>query len=235
MAITITEAVVTTSTLNVTSYTSGAFTPAANDQLIVFVTAASTIVTGTMTDSQALGFTKIASTTLDGATHIISCFIANNLAAASSMTVTFDCTGDAAQGCMIAVYRVAGAATPGGTYVQVKAAFNDTVGVPTVVMDSSFSTGNTGLGAVAQSANPAGFTPRTSPVWTEIEDNGFATPDHGMEVMYIITGETSNTIAWGNSSGGGWGAIVVEFAPATGGGGGGSTVSSVHKMLLGDK
>lgn len=50
-AATVTHAVTTASTLNVTSYASGAFTPVAGDQLVVFVVASGTVAAGTMTDS----------------------------------------------------------------------------------------------------------------------------------------------------------------------------------------
>jgi hypothetical protein len=49
-------------TAQATGYASNAFTPAAGDLLVVFVAASGTDDRGTMTDSQGLGFTKIAST-----------------------------------------------------------------------------------------------------------------------------------------------------------------------------
>src|SRR5690349_3395414 len=109
MAITVTSGVSTTSSSNTTSYASASFTPAANELLVVFIVAgASSNAVGTLTDSQSLGFTSIGRIVFNSV-DVVQCFIANTLAANSAMTVTFDCTGDAANGCAIYVARIAGA------------------------------------------------------------------------------------------------------------------------------
>src|SRR5262245_15344789 len=209
MAITVTSGVSTTSTSNTTSYPSASFTPAANDLLVAFVVSSGTVAAGTMTDSQSLGFTKVASVAYNAAADSVYCFIANKLAAASSMTVTFDCTGDAATGASIYVARLTG--TEGSYYAQANTGSGAASTTPAVTMARAFNTNNGGLGCVGNGANPAALTPPTS--WTETNgvDTGYATPATGQECPNRVSGETGSTITWGGTSGTAWGAIVVEI------------------------
>lgn len=212
MAIVVTLGVSTTSTVNTTTYASAAFTPAAGDGLIAFVYAGATVDPGSMTDTQSLGWERIAS--VNNAGDTLYCFRALNPAAASSMTVTFNCTGDGADGCCIYVARITG--HDGGVpYVrQVATATGALSTTPAVPMSLAFNTNNGGLGAVGNSANPAAITPPTS--WTETNgaDTGYSTPTTGMEACNRVSGETGSTITWGAASASAWGAIAVELYAA---------------------
>lgn len=215
MAIGVTSGVSTTSTSNTTSYASASFTPAANDLLIVFIVAgASSGAVGTLTDSQGIGFTSIARQIFN-TSDVVQCFIANKLATNSAMTVTFDCTGDAANGCAIYVARITGA--EGVYYRQVNTASGAAATTPAVAMNTAFLTGNGGLACCGNGANPAALTPPGS--WTETNgvDTGYNTPATGQECPNRTSGETGSTITWGASSGTAWGAIVLElFVAGTG-------------------
>src|SRR3990172_9965714 len=107
------------STANATPYASGAFSPTAGQVLVALVIASGMqALDATMSDSQALGWTLVASVAFNGDTDRGYVFIAEAAAAAASMTVTFDCTSDAATGAVIFVAgihtggRVGAAALP---------------------------------------------------------------------------------------------------------------------------
>lgn len=204
----VTLGVQTPSTSNVTSYASGSFTPAASDLLIAVVTATDTVATGTMTDSQSLGFTKIAGQTYNSAADSIYVFRANALAAASSMTVTFDCTGDAATGATVCVFRIANA---DGVYVRAVGTGSGAASTtPTVALPQAVDSRNAVIGACGNGANPAALTPPAS--WSELGDTGYGTPPSGQEAASRNSGETLASIAWGGTSGTAWGAAVVEIS-----------------------
>jgi hypothetical protein len=205
---TVTLGIQTTSTSNTNSYASGAFTPAANDFLVVIVHATGTVQNpATLTDSQSLGFTLISRATYNSAADSVYVFTANKRAAASSMTVTFDCTGDNATGAIIAVFRVAGS---DGCYIR-QVGTNSGAGAttPSVALGTAVSTGNSVVGAVGNGANPATLTQPGS--WSELGDVGYNTPPSGQEAASRNSGETGSTITWGSSSGTAWGAAVVEI------------------------
>lgn len=196
----VTAGVSTTSTSNVTSYASGSFTPAANDLLVAFVFATATVAAGSMTDSQSLGFTKVGTGTGGSSLDTLYCFVANKLAANSAMTVTFDCTGDAATGTVIFVARISGMnRTQGAAVRQFAHQDNQGSSIPNPAFNASVLTGNPTLGLVSSSnANPPTITPPTS--WTEQVDTGFASPTAGAEWVSRDSGFTGTQITWGGAT-----------------------------------
>lgn len=207
----VTHAIATPSTTNASSYASGAFTPAAGDLLVAFVVASGTIAAGSMTDSQGLGWTKIAQSFKGGGVDSLYLFISNALAAASSMMVTFDCTGDAATGAVVSVARVSGVTRTGvSAALQSQESNNVAAGnTPAPTFDVSVLTGNPTLGVVGNGANPAGLTPPTN--WTEQNDTGYNNPTTGSEYVSRDSGFTGTTMTWGSSSATAHGAIIVEI------------------------
>lgn len=208
---TVTHGITTSNTANTTSYTSGSFTPALNDLLLVFVEAGGTVAIGSMTDSQGLGFTKVTSAIYDTNTQTVYCFVANNLAAASAMTVTFDCTGDPSTGVVICVARIAGMTRTNLSAIRQSAVENNLAAatVPAPVFAASALTGNPTLGAVGNNSNPAAITEPTS--WTEQADAGVVTPDRGLEYVSRNSGFTGTTITWGSAGATVKGDIIVEL------------------------
>lgn len=208
---TCTHAIETDTTLTQTSYVSGAFTPAAADLLLVFVTSNATVAVGTMTDSQGIGFTKVTSAVYEASINTIYLFVANGPAAASSMTVTFDCTGDAAGGNIIQVVRVSGMLKFGlDAILQTAKQENQAAaGTPAPAFAASAKTGNPTLGVVGLSDNPAAMTPPTS--WTEQSDAGYNTPVTGAEYVTRNSGFTGTTITWGSATSAVFGDIIVEL------------------------
>jgi len=209
------HAISTASTSNATSYASGAFTPAANDLLVAFVTASGTIATGTMTDSQNLGFVKVTSALKNSSADTIYLFVAKNLANAKSMTVTFDCTGDAATGAIIQVVRISGMNRTGlNAILQFAMQENQAAaGTPAPAFGAAAQTGNPTLGVVGNSTNPATMTAPTG--WTENDDAGYITPTTGAEYVVRDSGFTGTTVTWGSTSASAFGAVIVELDTTT--------------------
>lgn len=203
-----THAVATASTSNVTSYASGSFTPAAGDLLVAFVFATGTAATGTMTDSQSLGFTKYNSWPVSSSTIYV--FVANALAAASSMTVTFDCTGDAATGAIIFVTRVSGMSKLATAAVVQAGTNSGTSGVtPSATFSAAADTTNPTIAYITNLSNPAGMTAPTN--WAEQADTGYATPTTGAEYGTRDSGFTGTVITWGGNSATAWGTVTIEL------------------------
>ncbi|MGH6691766.1 MAG: hypothetical protein ACREF4_13930 [Gammaproteobacteria bacterium] len=201
----------TASTTNATSYASGSFTPAAGDLLVAFVIAGATAAAGTMTDSQALGFTKVDHAVFRTSLDRIYCFVSDAAAAASAMTVTFDCTGDAANGAVVMVASITGMSLFGASAVRQSAKQENGAagGTPAPAFAAAALTGNPTLGANGNAANPAARTPPTN--WTEQADTGYSTPTTGAEYVTRDSGFTGTTITWGNTSATAFGAFIVEL------------------------
>jgi hypothetical protein len=161
-----------------------------------------------MTDSQGLGFTKIAGKGYSSNANTVYVFVSNSFASASSMTVTFGCPGDTATGANIAIARVSGMLRTGSSAVKQFDASHAPAGTPSTDFAASALNTNPTLGVVGNSSNPAGIAKPTS--WTEQVDLGYSTPSTGLEYASRNSGFTGTTITWGSSATE-WGAISVEL------------------------
>ena len=210
-AATSTAVTATTSTSNTNSYTSSAFTPAANDQLQVFVViSGNAAASPTLTDSQSLGFTLVTFARKASSADSIYLFTSNALAANSSMTVTFATNNGNATGCIIAPYRISGMSRVGMAAIrQTQTQSNQSAGTPAPAFSVAALTGNVTLGVIGNATNPATMTAPTN--WTEGQDVGYNTPTTGAETVARDSGFTSTTITWGSSSGSAFGSIIVEL------------------------
>lgn len=197
---------------NVTSYASNSFTPADGDVLLACVVATGTIATGTMTDSLALGFTKVTSSTFTTSTHTCYAFVSNSFATASAMTVTFDCTGDAATGAIIMVARVAGLSKVGLAAVRQSGKQDNgaAAATPTVPLGGAALTTNPMIGFLGKASTTAQTPPSG---WTAIgtPEPAFTTPSMQAGLSKRDSGETGSTITWGATVSTQFGAFVVEM------------------------
>lgn len=205
------------STSNATSYTTGAFTPAANDLLVAVVTASGTVDAGSMSSTGNTGtWTKIRSDLYStGSTMYL--FVKNALASAVSTTVTFSAPGDAATGAVIHVFRISGMTKTGSTAVRQTAAIVNHAAANPLVTPT--------LAAAALTSNPLiesisgnetyGTTPPTG--WTQRANNSYASPtttqlynsrDSG------FTGTNSGLSDFGTTV---YGMYLVEFDSSSGG------------------
>lgn len=200
-----------TSTTGGTSGTTASFTPAADDLLVVFVVATACTAAGRMTDTQNLGWKLVTKRVKATSLDTLYMFVANNPAAASAMTITFDNSEDSADGHAIEIVRVAGMSRYGFDAIKQWSGEDNqaAAAAPNPVLGVAATTTNPMLGAVANATNPAGLTAPAS--WTELSDVGYATPTTGLEVAGRTSGETGSTITWGSSSATDNCSIVVEL------------------------
>jgi len=211
MAVT-THGVSFTSTGQAATYTTGAFTPAANDLLVAFVVVTATTALGSMTDSLGGTWQNVQATTKNASADRLWCFVRTALAPASSMSVTMDVTGDNGTGCIIFVVRVSGMTRTGANAARQSAVQSNQAAAttPAPVFGAAALTGNPTLGFVGNATNPAGMTPPAS--WNElVADVGYATPTTGGEYVTRDSGFTGTTITWGSTSASAFGDISVEL------------------------
>lgn len=208
MALAITSPVATVAdTSNLTSYATASFTPTANSFLIVFIKATATLV-GSISGG-SLTWTTQRSGTGGGDAHFI--FTAPVGSSPSSMTIVYDCTADAATGCLLKTYQVTGhnTTTP---VIQSQLVSNATTGAdPVITPASAMGTNNAYMAVLWNGTNPFAATPPTN--WTETDDTGFGSPAAGLEAAYRINGETGTTITFTAVSST-WRSAFIEIAPA---------------------
>lgn len=215
-----THAIGTADTGN-TPNTSGAFTPALNDLLIVFVVlSASTGSTDPcLTCSTGMTFTNVTGSSsafalFASSVNGIACFVSNSLvSSATSQTVTID-PSDPANGSILFVCRVSGMTKTGLAAIR-QFAFqeNQAAGTPAPAFSVAALTSNPTLGCIGNTtATAATMTPPTS--WTEpasTGDLGYGSPTTGGEYCFRDSGFTGTTITWGSSSSTGFASLIVEL------------------------
>ena len=193
---------VATADTTISPNTSGAFTPAANDLLLVGVCATGTHdTTATLTSSAGTTFTTILTDTQLswGSNHTAYLFVANSLSSATSQTVTMTAPADDWSGTNIMVARVSGMTFTGSSAVrQTEERTHTATSTPYFDLDAAVLTGNPTLGFICNLSNPAGMTAPTS--WTELADIGYDSVTAGGEFVYRNSGFTGTTITWGNAS-----------------------------------
>jgi len=213
VAATATLGVTINSTSNGSSYTSGSFTPANGDLLVAYALGRATVTRpATMTDSLSGTWTQILA--IDGSvtTDTQYLFVRTASVSNSSMTVTFDCTGDAATGLELFVVRIAGMSRFGSSAVLQTA--NQTAqsagGTPAPSFGSSALNGNVTLAFITSQAGTIPWITEPSG-WTERADVGFTSPTTSAEYATRDSGFTGTTITWGSSSSQVFGDVIVEL------------------------
>lgn len=189
-----------------------AFTPAANDLLVVLGIVTGTAAAIVVTDDRGGTYTTILTGTPEG-THKSFIAVRNSLAAALSTTITVACTGDAGTGCGARAFRVAGMTRVGsGAVLQsAKQDSQSATGTPAPTFGSAVNTNNPTIGGVFNATNPAGLTPPTG--WTEdpTPDLGFTSPTTGHEYVFRNSGFTGTTVTWGSASDTAFCDLIVEL------------------------
>lgn len=205
MAIAISEPVAElASTTDGTSYAMGAFTPAADAILVVFVmTKGSMTVPGTMSGG---GLTwTLKSNFLFDVTVNMRCFWAKTGASPASCTPTFDCTGDGASGCFMAAFELTGADIVTADPIKQLATGNNSNADPTVTFAAALGTNNGYMAANGGDSQTS--TPPAS--WTETVDAAIATPTCSFAAAYRAGGETGTTVTFTRAASI-WGMMAIE-------------------------
>lgn len=215
------------SNADASSYThSSSYTPAANSIQVIFVTAtACTLASPTISGGSGWSTapTLITSATFNSGVSTLYCFVGRAGASPGSFTCTFDCTGDAATGCMMAFVAFTGAASSSYT-VQTKVKNSTTGTNPSITFDANLNTNNGYAFACANPANPAGITETGS--WTESVDTGHTSPTTGLFVQHRAGGESGATVTTTRAGSINHGIIGIEIAVESSSSPGSSTGSS---------
>jgi trimeric autotransporter adhesin len=206
-----------------TPNTSGAFTPALNDLLVVFVIASGSVGIGdSLTSSAGITFARAANVLFNASANSVYAYIANSFVTAGqavSQTLTWNNT-DAATGTIIFCFSVSGMSLSGSAAVrqQINVANSGAGGLPP---GASFGvnalTTNPIIGCVGNGSSPAGLTPGTGRTEPAGGDIGYSTPTTGGAVQFQDSGNTSTGFPWGSNSATAFGAVVLELdasAPA---------------------
>jgi len=201
--------VATASTTNNANYTTGSFTPAADDLLVSFVVVTGNTNTGSLSDSLSGTWEHVGSYAKAASADRLHAFVRVTPATASAMTATWTRSG-ATSGGIVTVLRVSGMSRYGLDAVrQFQGQSNQSAATPAPAFDVAALTGNPCLGFVANATNPAGMTEPGS--WTERSDTGYNTPTTGSEVASRDSGFTGTTVTWGSSSASAFGSMIIEL------------------------
>lgn len=215
------------SNADASTYAWGAITPTADSTLVALVFAAGTVaVSPTITG----GLTWALKTSVNYNTNNTAyLFWANTGASPGSLTFTFDCTGDAATGCIGYMFQYTGSdVTTADPIRQFKTAAA-TGANPAATFDAAADTSNGVGGGFGCSRNPPTSTPPGS--WTEIGDVGHTSPTHGATAAYRAGGETGTTMTFTSASTN-WGEVIFEVYVAGAGPVAGSS-NARQSMLMG--
>jgi hypothetical protein len=200
-------------TTNTTSYTTASFGIVINELIIVFVGKTASIVDGTVTDSLGGTYVQAHIVNKSAGSDEAQAFVRTTLTASTtSMTVNYDCTGDAATGCIIMVVRVNGVTRTGASAIRQFGGQNAQAGgtTPAPSFPAACLTGNPTIGFVNNETNPAGMTAPAS--WTELTaDVGHSQPAAGGEYVIRNSGFTGTTITWGSTSASEYCDIILEI------------------------
>lgn len=220
MAAVTTAVSVASSTNNLASLTSAAFTPAAGD-LLVGIGIVTDGTVGNFTDSQNLGGRPWPGYVLadkNGDLDRTQICIADAFAAASSMTVTMG-SGGTCSGIAFCVLRVSGMSLHGTNAVReilqsphfnFGSELNQTgPATPAPSFIVAPLTTNPLIGMLANGINPTGATQPTG--WTKQYDIGYDTPATGLQIVSVNSGVTAQMIAWGSSVAGTFCDFVIEL------------------------
>lgn len=179
-------------------------TVAVGDLIIVVVSVSgiSSFTNVFVEDDAGGSYTLISGSSHVQGTSVCGLFVRNSLISTAEtifLTVDFTTNGVTHTGCAVAAFKVTGmpSSNVGSAAIrQVGTQGNTASGTPTVTMPSAFLTGNAGIAyfhtaTVSETLPPSG--------WTEQFDAGYISPNRRMEVATRNSGETSDTITWGES------------------------------------
>ncbi len=195
-----------------TTYTTGAFTPAANDLIVVFAGVnGSTATDWLVTDSVGGTFTKITRALYVAGADIVELWVATALAAASSRTITYAHASGTATGGFIQPLRVSGMTRVNSAAVRGFGNQNNqaAASTPAPGLGAAALTGNPVISCVANSTNPPSITVPSG--FTSRFNLGHTAPVRGQITASDDSGFTSATVTWGGTSATAFGSIAVEL------------------------
>jgi len=199
------------SSSNTTSYAGPVGTPAVGDLLLCVVAATGTTAAGTMSGG-SLTWTQLTRFSYNSGADTMYVFWAVATAAVS-ITPTFDCTGDAATGAIIACARFTGLEGQNQLYVRQTATATGSTANPSIAFPVACNTNNAVILIGANGTNSATqWSPGTS--YTEMDEATYTTPAASLAWHDRMSGETGNGKLMTNANTTPWGMIGIELYAA---------------------
>lgn len=203
-----------------TSFTTGAFNGIRNVLLGVFVVASDCVVprpvvSQSLAGLSAISFDYVTSVTFGPSIHTLYFFIANSfMPITTSRTVSVDTSPTTATGFVLNVISISGLSKAGQAAIRQVARNPDGVGgaATTATFPVPLLTTNVyvaGMGDLTNPNNTAG--PFQSGNTITLSNTGYATPTIGFSDYGKMNGDTSTTLTWNTPSATAWGTIAVEF------------------------
>lgn len=200
---------------DLSTYTSGSFTPTAGDLLVVaFLASGVTGASGSAAvtaSANGITFTRVRTATrasVDDA-HL---FIANQFVPASPVAMTLSLVpGAAATGCIGWAHGITGLTRTGTSAIRGSAGGpNAALVAPTSTLPAAPLSANLITTHMWNATNPAGMTAPTS--YTKpVADVGYATPARGGSYAFRASGQTTTAVTWGSTSATASVNIAAEF------------------------
>jgi hypothetical protein len=214
MAIGVAEAVAEiVNTSNVSTFDFGSFTPTADHILVCLALVRGSVGAGTIVNvsGTALQWTRKGSATFNAGADTAYCYWAKVPASPAASVYRVDCAGDAGTGCIAYLFSFSGADLVTIDPIKQFKTGSGTSTDPRVTLDAAMGTLNgycaAWMGALS-STNPANVSaPPTS--WTEVGDNGLATPTSNATGAFRAGGETGTGVTFTAASTT-WGMIACE-------------------------
>lgn len=186
-------------------------TPAVGDLILIFVEVSDDPTWSAPTDNNSSGTYTLINSTF-GANLVGAWYVRDSLISSGTSTIFSLSNPGTDTGGGLAVVKVTGMSKAGSSAVrQSKLANSGSTGTApaTGTWTSAKLTTNPVVGAAINESNPAALTPTTG--YSELLDTGYATPTAGIELQYINSGDTTNTMTWGGTSATGWRCMGVEL------------------------
>lgn len=193
-------------------------TPAIGDLIVVFAGSTATVGTAAISDPFGSGtYTQVRSQVKAASSDTLWVFVRDALVPSSSTNnVALSITGDDGTGAILCAAIITGI-TKFGTDAIVQSAgqSNQSGGTtPAPVFGASTNTNNITLGMVFNATNPAGITHPTN--WDELDDDGYASPTAGGELISRVSGFSGTTLTWGGTSASAFASAVAEVDTSSG-------------------
>lgn len=194
------------STSNTTSYSLGAVTPSTNSTLVVLAFASGTVASAPTMSGGGLTW-KLITRQVYNSTSTLYAFYANVGDTASSTTITFNCSQDAATGCALIAFQFTGTDLLTPNPIRQFKTRATTAANPAVTFAANMDTNNGYCAGFGVPRNPPTSTAPGS--WTEVADGGYSTPTSGATGAYRAGGETGATVTFTSASAA-YGMVAVE-------------------------
>ena len=191
-------------------------TPAVGDLILIFVQVSDDSTWSAPTDDNTGGtYTLVRAM----GTGVGGVYVRDNLVSSASSTVFTLSNPGSDTGGGLAIVKVTGMDVAGSAAIRqidYGALNGGTTPTTSGTWPSNKVISNPVIGFLINSTNPAGVTVTTG--YTELLNTGYATPDTGLEIQYVNSGDNTDTLTMGGNSASFWYFLGVELdAPPTNG------------------